>query len=135
MARGEEGTHQAAALERQLAGLGINCRSFRCAGKLYELRMAANAIKHGAGPSAKKLATLRPDLYEDPVLASRGLAQGDVSGSGAATALVSLLVAPLTGNDLYVSERDLSDWCAAVIAYWEELSTMLDEQGQRHVGL
>ncbi len=134
LACGQGGALQVAELERRLAGLGIDCRSFRCAGQLYELRTAANAIKHGVGPSAKKLATLRPDLFKDPVLARRGLAEGGVSGSGPPPALVSSLLAPLAGNDLYVSERDLTDWCAAVIAYWDELSTMLDEQHQRQAG-
>ena len=130
LARADKGALQPPELERRLAGRGIDCRSFRCAGKLYELKMASNAIKHGTGPSAKKLAALRPDLFEHPALASRGPAQG-VSGSGPAAVLASSLFAPLAGDDLYVSEHDLSDWCTAVSEYWEELSTMLDEQHRR----
>ena len=124
-----EGEYQAAELERRLADLGIDCRSFRFTGKLYELKTAANTIKHGAGPSAKTLGTLRPDLFEDPALASCGSAEKGVSGSVSATRVLgSSLLTPLAGSDIYVSERDLSDWCAAVIAYWEELSAMLDER-------
>ena len=125
---GEEGKYQAAELEARLADLGIDCRSFRCAGKLYELKTAANTIKHGAGPSAKTLGTLRPDLFEDPALASCGSAEKGISGSVPARVLGSSLLTPLAGSDIYVSERDLSDWCAVVIAYWEELSAMLDER-------
>ena len=133
-ALGAEGALQAAELERRLAKFAIDCRSFGCADKLYELRMAANAIKHGAGPSAKKLATLRPDLFEYPALASHAPTKEGVSESGPAVAVVSSLLAPLAGNDLYVSEGDLSDWCAAVIAYWEKLSAILDEQQRHTVG-
>ena len=133
LARGDEGALSVAKLERRLARLGVDCRSLRSAGKLYELRKAANAIKHGAGPAAKELAALRPDLFEDPVLASHGLAKGGVLGFGRAAMLASSLSAPLAGDDLYVSERDLSDWCTAVVDYWEELSTMLDEQHRRQV--
>ena len=37
-----------------------------------------------------------------------------------------LLYTPLAGDGLYVSERDLSEWCDAAIAFWEELS--VDDQ-------
>ena len=129
--RGEEKRYQAAELERRLTDLGIDCRSFPCARKLYELKTAANTIKHGAGPSANTLATLRPDLLEDPTLANNGSAEKGPSGSVPARVLGSSLLTPLAGSDIYVSERDLSDWCAAVIAYWEELYAILDEQ-QHH---
>ena len=132
LARDDEGALRVAELERRLARLGIDCRSFRSADKLYELWKAANAIKHGAGPAAKELAALRPDLFENPVLAKYGLRNG-VLGSGRAAVLASSLSAPLAGDDLYISERDLADWCAAVVDYWEELSTMLDEQHRRQV--
>ncbi len=128
LARDDEGSLPVAELERRLARLGVDCRNFRSAGKLYELRNAANAIKHGAGPAAKELAALRPDLFEDPLLGSHGLAKGGMSGSGRAAVLASSLSVPLAGDDLYVSERDLSDWCMAVADYWAALSTILDEQ-------
>ena len=150
LARGEEARRLTATrLDQQLARQGIDCRQFRCAGRLYELRtfddarrqlaphpveQAArarrNAIKHGAGPSAKELAALRPDLFEHTALAGDDPAEERVSGRSSAV-LVSWLFTPLAGDKLYVSERDLSDWCAAAIDYWEELSTMLDEQQRR----
>ena len=33
-----------------------------------------------------------------------------------------LIYTPLAGDGLYVSERDLSEWCDAAVAFWEELS-------------
>ena len=94
--------------------------------------MAANAIKHGPGPSANKLATLRPDLFQSPVLARLGLANSDDAKPCRAARVASSAFAPLAGDALYVSKDDLSKWCVAVIAYWEELSVILDEQQRRH---
>ena len=37
----------------------------------------------------------------------------------------------LAGEDLYVSERDLSEWCDAAIAFWEKLSAILDDHQRR----
>ena len=131
LAREAKGSFQTAELEKRLAACGVDCRSFACAGKLYELRMAANAIKHGAGPSASELAKLRPDLFLNPILSRLGWVKGDDAKSRRAAARASSFVAPLAGDDLYVSEHDLSEWCAAVMAYWKELSAILDEQQRR----
>ena len=63
--------------ERLLAEYGIDSTSFGCAAKVYELRVAANAIKHGPGSSARTLAELRPDLFENPILVRFGLKKDD----------------------------------------------------------
>ena len=97
-----------AEFEKRLAKCGVKCRSFSCAGKLNELRIAANAIKHGPGPAGDELAKLRPDLFDNTDLLQ--------------------LETPLTGDGLYVSECDLSEWCDAAIAFWEELSAIHDDQ-------
>ena len=39
---------------------------------------------------------------------------------------------PLTG-DIYVSEDDLSKWCDAVVAYWEETGDVRADQRQEGV--
>ena len=128
IARYDDAPSTVSELERRLIGLGIDCRNLRSAGKVYELRKAANAIKHGPGPAATELAKLRPDLFENPVLATTGVPKGPASRS---EVLASSLSAPLAGEDLYVSERDLSDWCTAVVDYWQELSTFFDELHRR----
>ena len=49
---------------------------FKSAGKINELKMAANTIKHGKGDSAKQLARLRPDLFfRDPAFSEPGSAK------------------------------------------------------------
>ena len=115
-----------AEFEKRLAECGVECRSFSCAGKLHELRMAANAIKHGTGPSGDELAKLRADLWTLDLLRLEG---DDAESSRAA--VPDSIYTPLAGDDLYVSERDLSEWCDAAIAFWEELSEILDDQQRR----
>ena len=114
-----------AELEKRLDECGVECRSFSCAGKLHELRTAANAIKHGTGPAGDELARLRPDLFGNIDLLQL---EGDNAKSSHA-AMSPDFITPLAGDDLYVSERDLSEWCDAAIAFWEELS--VDDQQRR----
>ena len=97
-----------------LAECGIESQKFMCANKLYELKVVANTIKHGKGGASGKLASLRPDLFQNPAFSE--------SGHGEA---VDSFFAPLTG-DLYVSEGDLSEWCNATKAYWDELAVAGD---------
>ena len=117
-----------AKFKKRLAECGVECRSFSCADKLHELRTAANAIKHGTGPAGDELAKLRPDLFSSPYLR---LLEGDDAESSHAAVWPNSIYAPLAGDDLYVSERDLSEWCDAAIAFWEELSEILDDQQRR----
>ena len=84
------------------------------------LRTAANAIKHGTGPAGDELAKLRPDLF-----GSSDLLQIEVAP------VPDFIYIPLAGEDIYVSEHDLSEWCDAAIAFWEELSAILDDHQRR----
>ena len=118
---------QPAKLEELLAEHGIDPKSFGCAAKVYELRVAANAIKHGAGASAEKLAELRPDLFENPILAKHLASLGfPTEDKETARKRAAALVTPLAGDDLYVSENDISGWCDAAKDYWLELATSLE---------
>ena len=98
-----------AEFEKRLAECGVECRSFSCAGKL----------QHGPGPAGNELAKLRPDLFGSPDLLQL---EGDDAESSHAAVWPDLIYTPLAGDDLYVSERDLSEWCDAAIAFWEGLS-------------
>ena len=120
-------------LEAGLAdACGIDIKTFSCAATVHELRITANAIKHGKGSSADKLARLRPDLFENPILAqhlaSLGLATMDAD---AASQWAGALVAPLAGHGLYVTEKDVTQWCDAAMAYWLELAAILEAVGLR----
>ena len=115
-----------------IAECGINSDDLRrAAAKTNELRVAANAIKHGAGRAANQLAQLRPDLFEDPILAKLhadiGLPQDEERAQNRAAALV----APLAGDGLYVTENDLTAWCDAAKEYWLQLATSLEALQQQ----
>ena len=131
LARAEGGSRRLSQFENRLRAHSVDPQSFECASKVNELRLAANTIKHGAGWSADELAKVRPDLFEHPILAQEREAQIEAVHSERATMLASSSLAPLAGEDLYVSERDISEWCDAVISFWKELSTVLDEQHLR----
>ena len=110
--------------ELLLTRVGIDTRSFPSAPKLHELRLAANAIKHGPGRSATELAAVRPDFFRDPTLSELGLPErGD--------AVPPSHLEPLAGEGLYVTGSHLSQWFDAVIAYWDELAEALMEQWRR----
>ena len=109
-----------AEFEKRLTECGVECRNFSCAGKLHELKTAANAIKHGTGRAGDELAKLRPDLF-----GGSDLLQIEVAP------VPDFIYTPLAGEDLYVSERDLSEWCDAAIAFWEKLSAILDDHQRR----
>lgn len=66
----------------------------------------------------------RPDLFDfDP---GGNRAKDTEKQRLAATIQAShLLFAPLGGGDLYVTERDLADWCDAVIQFWRGLAAAL----------
>lgn len=128
---GEDDPFKISTLEERLAECGIDCGSFGCATEVHELRVAANAVKHGAGRSARTLAQLRPDLFEDPVLAKILRDRGLTVDERQALDRAKMLVAPLAGEGLYVKENDLMGWCDAARAYWSELATILEERGQQ----
>ena len=115
------GEYDRKALQRILLASGVDPTAFPSAAKLEELRHAANTVKHGSGPSAKKLAAVRPDLFDFKPDATRGT-DLDKQKRVAAMWASDLLFAPLGGGDLYVTRKDLEDWCEAVLRYWRGLA-------------
>ena len=83
---------------------------------LDELRLAANAIKHGDGRAAKALLGLRPDLFQTPHWTS---SDGEPKSPSALRRPRSLV--PLAGEGIYVSPDDLASWLEDVVAYWNEI--------------
>ena len=116
-------------LKAHLTERGVDCRSLTSTDRLFELRLAANAIKHGDGHSAKELARWRPDLFEYS-LPGLGSTRGDDSKPGRPAAIVPSVFVPLAGHDLYISEQQLAEWCDAATTYWNELAAILERQEQ-----
>ena len=121
------------ALKNRLAEHGISAENLRSATRVWELRTAANAIKHGPGPSAQRLAELRPELFQNRSLAEH-LARLEIPATDVAGAqeLAARLGAPMAGEDLYVTENDLTEWCEAAIEYWREVATSVEALDQRN---
>ena len=132
LATKENQTLEPTNFKERLTERGIDPTGFECAAKVDELRVAANAIKHGAGRSADKLAELRPDLFEDPILAKHLASLGlTTTDNETARERAAALVAPLAGDELYVTENDLEGWSDAAKEYWLELATNLEPLQQQ----
>jgi len=98
--------------QNRLADFGVDIKTFSSWAKIEELRLIANAVKHAEGSSAKRLKTLRPDMFQSPHLDELGV-------PGARNPRI---FQPLVGEDLYVSITDVHDYCAALVIFWQELS-------------
>jgi hypothetical protein len=84
--------------------------------KVEELRLVANAVKHGDRlsrgydeTSVEKLRAIRSDMFEHPYLAKKGIK------------FVSTTTTPFAGDGLYVSEEDLIAYEQAIVSLWEEV--------------
>lgn len=120
-------------MNERLSLYGIDVSEFPCASKLEELRVAANALKHGSGPANADLVAIRPDLFVSPALVRLGTS--DEHRLRSAQALARRVASPMSGEHIYVQEEDLSEWCDAVAAYWTTLDTTLtDTYGHRSLG-
>ena len=90
---------------------------------IEELRLVTNTAKHAEGDSSKKLKALRPDLFCDPAL------DGMFEGTGFRTWLVHRpVVAPLAGENLFVTEGTLRQYAEGVESFFREIATRLEAQ-------
>lgn len=76
---------------------------------IEELRCLANTIKHGEGPSAKRLRELRPSLFTAPVL--HGTRWDEPIG---------VVSQPLAGEDIYVTSGDFERYRDILLSFWAE---------------
>lgn len=90
---------------------------------LEELRLVTNTAKHAEGDSSKKLKALRPDLFCDPALEKM------FESTGFSTWLLHRpVVAPLAGENLFVTEGTLRQYAEGVESFFREIATRLEEQ-------
>ncbi len=109
-------------LEKFHALLDAGCcsmKSLSAWSKVNELRLVANSVKHGSGPSSDELFTIRTDLlypnYDTQEHNSRPF----------------LLRKPAAGEDLYVTEKDIAAYFEAAISLWQEFSSKIEEHSQK----
>ena len=101
---------------RRLKAAGIDTTAFEDSRKLTELRLVANVAKHAEGSSASELEKVRPDLFVSPLIAQFRLR---------IRPRVRHVYGPLSGDDLYVTPRDLNVYFEAVVGFWTELLQMV----------
>jgi hypothetical protein len=90
---------------------------------LDELRHVANAVKHGEGGSAEKLKALRPKLFSNPDYVEFYEKEGIESP-------VRDAQAPLTGEDLFVTEDLLRMYIDTVEALFGEIADYFESRAR-----
>lgn len=95
----------------RLCDAGVDIKAMSDWGKLDELRLIANSVKHAEGPSAVRLRNVRPDLFTPP----------SITGLFDEVTPPARLYLPLAGEDLYVTTDDLELYRTAVVSFWHDL--------------
>lgn len=83
--------------------------------KIQELRLVANAVKHGEGNSAARLRDMRPDLFQNPAL--RELSRNLPEIYTAPTVRL-----PLAGEDIFVTSEVFSEFSEAANSFFAEIA-------------
>lgn len=102
---------------KAVESLGCQLAVFSSWLKLEELRLLSNAIKHAEGSSSVQLKEVRPELFVDPVVS--GL---PFIGRPEPT------IQPLAGEDIYLTEEQLEDYCLAIRDFWISVGEVIDEK-------
>ncbi len=103
---------------RRLRENGLDIEFCPSWSKVEELRMLANALKHGIGRSSDKLNSIRPDLFIiDELLQAKdcGFERS------------SHIRRPAGGDGIYVRESDVVDYFDAAINLWKYIFDRIEE--------
>ena len=98
---------------------GCSMKSLSAWSKVNELRLVANTVKHGSGPSSDELFKIRPDFFYPNC---------DTQEHNSRPCL---LRKPAAGEDLYVTEQDIAAYFEAAISLWQEFSIKIEEHSQK----
>lgn len=98
-------------------GVDIDIGSLAAHAKVDELRLFANCAKHGDGHACSQLRAKRPDLFNHPSLHA-----SEVPWPSALP-----VIAPLGGEDLYMTPERFQEYATAVIGFWDELARRILE--------
>ncbi|RLE45334.1 hypothetical protein DRJ25_05825 [Candidatus Woesearchaeota archaeon] len=99
--------------KNKLREKGINIESFKSWKKIEELRLVSNSIKHAEGPSAVELREFRPDLFQPPMIRTQ-------EEQFITSPIVTRVYLPLAGEDIFVTQEDLSEYKDALLDFWSE---------------
>lgn len=94
--------------------VGLDVKSLPSWPIIHELRLVANAVKHGEGHSAEDLHQLRPDLFVLPMFNNTDIGRSRTR-----------VRKPLFGRDIYVSSEDFAKYHDGSVAFWTEIADAL----------
>ena len=102
----------------QLKEQGIDPTTYDSWESLDDLRLVANSVKHGDGPSVEDLKKRRPEFFTHPQFRDQPL----ISRTNPVLMLqFHRVYQPLAGDDLYVSDDDLAAFFDSAEAFWNEI--------------
>lgn len=103
----------------------IDITNFGCYEFINELRILTNSIKHGHGPSLKKLKEIREDYFSSSL---------DSVVNGLGMTLLNSYKSTLNNMSLYISDGDLYAYAKALQQFWDELFIRLNENEEYNLG-
>lgn len=96
--------------EQKIRAYGLDVARFPEWASIYELRLLANCVKHGEGNACRKLAALRPGLFEPP----------SVGRSGGPRSFVER---PLSGEGVYFSVAEFDEMADRLKRFWDYVAS------------
>jgi hypothetical protein len=114
----ESALHNRDRFVAELRAQGIDPTSYASWKALDDLRLVANSVKHADGPSVVALKQRRPEMFTHPFL------RNDPDSLARDSALLEFhrVYQPLAGDDLYVTDDELSQFFDAAEQFWTELA-------------
>jgi hypothetical protein len=103
-----------------LAEAGIDIEGLSSWPKIDELRLVANAVKHGEGSSARQLRNRRRDLFVHPSVRKEG-PFGDHPQQR--------IYMPMSGVEVFVTVKDFGEYRDAILMFWDEFGTLILANG------
>lgn len=109
------------AFHERLDSGGCSMKALPSWPKVNELRLVANAVKHGPGISLDDLHEIRPDLLTMP----------DSEVDAPPRQSRAWVERPAGGEDIYVRDADLAAYFDSATSLWREFSSALEEHSAR----
>lgn len=105
--------------------LKVDIKTLSSWGVINELRLLANAAKHGEGSALRQLRVIRPALFEDPRLRELLPEHPDIYRSGKVRT-------PLAGQGIHVSERDFAEYGNVTVEFSLEIARYFESKPNDH---
>lgn len=103
--------------QKLLKEAGLDITQLASWQKIKDLRLLANAVKHGDGRSASELRVARADLMTHPLF------RNSTGSIGKPTRVVW---SPLAGDSIFVTAADFSALCKAAKEFWIEFANAVE---------